>query len=331
MLLLGIDGGATHTRAALVSETGAFLGHGIAGPSNYDNVGVETAKANIHEAVRSAWSESDLKPAKVDAAFLGMAGVVSEADRATIRQIIAELKLVKENKIEVDHDIRIALAGGLAGAEGIVLIVGTGSSCYGRRGDGRHHRTGWGYVLDDLGSGYYLGLQAMIAAVRAADGRGAPTGLSLLIQQALSYEHIDEIMRLLYHEHLSVTQIAALAPFVLAAAGGGDAVALAIVERGADELSLMIQTVAQKLDFVNSSFPLVIVGGVANASPFYKERIAAAMTRRVPMCAIKQPVLPPVLGAALLAIESAGVPVSQEVLEKLEARSSVWHSNENVF
>lgn len=320
MILLGIDGGATHTRAALVSETGAILGYGISGPSNYDNVGVETAKASIREAVQQAWSEADLKPAKVDAAFLGMAGVVSEADRSTIRQIIVELKFVKANKIEVDHDIRIALAGGLAGAEGIALIVGTGSSCYGRRNDGRHHRTGWGYLLDDLGSGYYFGLQAMIAAIRAADGRGAPTGLSILIQQALGYEHIDEIMRLLYHERMSVTQIAALAPFVLSAAGG-DAVALSIVEHGADELALMVHAVAQQLDFPAGPFPLIIAGGVANTSTFYKQKIEAAILRRVPMGSLKQPVLPPVLGAALLAIESAGVPISPELLESFKARA----------
>jgi N-acetylglucosamine kinase len=321
MILFGIDGGATHTRAALVSETGAILGYGISGPSNYDNVGVETAKANIREAVRSAWSEANLKPSRVDAIFLGMAGVVSEADRSTIHQIVVDLKLAKENKIAVDHDIRIALAGGLAGAEGIALIIGTGSSCYGRRHGGRHHRTGWGYLLDDLGSGYYLGLQAMVAVIRAADGRGAPTGLSLLVQQALGYGHIDEIMRLLYHEHLSVTQIAALAPFVLAAAGGGDAVALKIVEHGVDELALMVHTVAQQLDFLAGPFPLIIVGGVAHASPFYKERIEAAIMRRVPMCSLKQPVLPPVLGAALLAIESAGVSISPELLESLKART----------
>lgn len=321
MTLLGIDGGATHTRAALVSETGAILGYGISGPSNYDNVGVEIAKANIRDAVRSAWSEADLKPSHVEAAFLGMAGVVSEADRTTIHQIATESKLAEANRIGVDHDIRIALAGGLAGAEGIALIVGTGSSCYGRRHDGRHHRTGWGYLLDDLGSGYYLGLQAMIAAIRAADGRGAPTGLSLLIQQALGYKHIDEMMRLLYHERLSVTQIAALAPFVLSAAGGGDAVALNIVEHGADELALMVHAVAQQLDFLTGHFPLIIVGGVANASKFYKQKIEAAILRRVSTCSIRQPILPPVLGAALLAIASAGVPISPELLESLKARA----------
>ncbi len=145
--------------------------------------------------------------------------------------------------------------------------------------------------------------------------------MSLLIQQALGYEHIDEMMRLLYHEHLSVTQIAALAPFVLSAAGGGDAVALNIIEHGADELALMVHAVTQQLDFLAGPFSLIIAGGVANASTFYKQKIEAAILRRVPMCSIKPPVLPPVLGAALLAIESAGVPISPELLESLKARA----------
>jgi N-acetylglucosamine kinase len=305
----------------LVSETGKILGYGMNGPSNYDNVGIETAQTNIREAVNSAWSEYGVKASRVDAVFLGMAGVVSEADRKTIRHIVVDLGIADKNRIKVDHDIRIALAGGLAGEEGIALIVGTGSSCYGRCVDGRHHRTGWGYLLDDVGSGYYLGLQAMIAAIRAADGRGAPTGLSLVIQQALGYENIDEIMRLLYHERLSVTQIAALAPFVLAAAGGGDAVALDIVERGVDELALMVQTVAQKLGFLSAPFSLIIIGGVVKASKFYREKVEEAMMRRVPMGSIKEPVLPPVLGAALLATESAGVQVSPQLLESLKARA----------
>jgi N-acetylglucosamine kinase-like BadF-type ATPase len=106
MIFPGNDGGATHTRAALVSETGAILGYGISGSSNYDNVGVEAAKANINEAAHQAWSKSDLKFFKSDAVVFGMADVVSKADRTTIRQIRVELKLVRENQIEVDHDIR---------------------------------------------------------------------------------------------------------------------------------------------------------------------------------------------------------------------------------
>ncbi len=135
-LVIGVDGGGTRTRAALVTESGQILGLGTAGPSNYDDVGVAVAQSNIGLAVQRAWQQAGLSSRQGDAAFLGMAGVVSSADRATIYRMAAELALAPTPRIHVDHDIRIALAGGLAGQPGIALIVGTGSSCYGRRADG---------------------------------------------------------------------------------------------------------------------------------------------------------------------------------------------------
>jgi N-acetylglucosamine kinase-like BadF-type ATPase len=230
---------------------------------------------------------------------------VSEQDRETIRTMARAIDLAPVRNIEVDHDLRIALAGGLAGNEGLVLIVGTGSSCYGRRANGKHHRTGWGYLLDDLGSGYFLGLQAMIAVIRAADGRGIPTTLSARIRQELKYSHIDEIMRILYHDSRRVTNVAALAPIVLAEAKDRDEAAMSIIERGAEELSLMVATVAKKLDFAPDA-PLVIVGGVAEQSAFYRTKIESAIVQRIPQCRIQPPQLPPILGAVLLALEGSG-------------------------
>lgn len=110
--VLGVDGGGTKTKAVIADEEGHVHGLGIGGPSNYDDVGMEKAKVGIAEA-------------------LWMAGVVSEKDRAVIHAIARELSLAADGNIDIDHDCRIALAGGLSGRPGIVLIAGTGSSCYG--------------------------------------------------------------------------------------------------------------------------------------------------------------------------------------------------------
>jgi len=323
MVLAGIDGGATRTRAVLVSGDGAVLGYGESGSSNYDNVGIVIAQKNIGSAVDQAWTVAGQPARACDAAFLGMAGVVSGHDRQTIHKIASAIGLANDGCVGVDHDLRIALAGGLAGNEGLVLIVGTGSSCYGRRSNGRHHRTGWGYLLDDLGSGYFLGLQAMIATIRAADGRGRRTSLSRRIQQLLGFTDTDDIMRILYHDSPGVTGVAALAPAVLEEAKAGDDVALAIADRGADELSLMVETVAKKLEFPRDGVSLVIVGGVAEQSTFYRERIESAVLRRVPYCRIQQPLLSPILGAALLAFEQAGIQWNSEIIHSLQESSTV--------
>jgi N-acetylglucosamine kinase-like BadF-type ATPase len=304
MIFLGIDGGATNTRAVLSSETGVIVGQGIAGPSNYDNVGVETASNNISRAVQQAWTHAGLPVAPADGAFFGMAGVVSEEDRNVIRTIATQCNIA-------------ALAGGLAGDEGLVLIAGTGSSCYGRRIDGSNHRTGWGYLLDDLGSGYFLGLQAMIATIQQADGRGAPTLLNEYIQQRLGYEQINDIMRILYHQHLSITEIASLAPIVIETAQAGDAVALNIVKRGAEELSRMVEAVARMLRFDSCVCQITFAGGLTQ-SLYYLQHIETAIKRRVRESILRQPELPPVLGAVLLAMETAHIPLTEQILSNLK-------------
>jgi len=247
-----------------------------------------------------------------------MAGTASSSDMNIIRSIAQELHLASDSNILVDHDIRIALAGGLTGQEGIVLIAGTGSSCYGRRTDGRSHQTGWGYILDDLGSGYFLGQQAMIAAVWAYDGRGRETSLSSAVQSALGYDHMDNIMNVVYHGRMDVTRIASLAPLVLRAAEEGDSVALDIIKRGAEELSRMAYVVAERLDFLEHPVLVTMVGGLVESNLFYKREIQQAIRRRLPQSVIKEPELPPVLGAVLLALESKGVSVSDPLITELK-------------
>ena len=318
-IVAGVDGGGTNTRAVLVTEDGAILGTGAAGPSNYDDVGVDAAKASIRSALREAWQRTGEAPRSCDAVFLGMAGVVSPIDRATIRKIATELRMAPPEKIGVDHDIRISLAGSLAGDEGIALIVGTGSSCYGRRNDGREWRAGgWAHLLDDVGSGYYLGLQAMTAAVRDTDGRGAPTALRARVQASLKLSDMQDIMRRLYHYGMSRAEIAALAPLVIEVAAAGDAIAYEIITRGVNELALMVKTVAEKLEFLPDKVLVSVTGGVAHSEPIYKEPLYAAIRQSVPTAQIVEPKLSPVLGAALLALESLSVMPTINLIGRLQ-------------
>lgn len=320
-IVLGVDGGGTNTRVALVAETGEVLGIGLAGSSNYDDVGVKVAQRNIGLAVRQAWQHARQKRRPADAAFLGMAGVVSDQDRQTIRTIAEHLQLAPLERIGVDHDIRIALAGGLAGQEGIALIVGTGSSCYGRTADGRSWRAGgWGHLLDDYGSGYYLGLQAMVAAVRAADGRGQATALLPLVMRELKLNDINELMRRLYYENMSRSEIASLGPKVLEVIAEGDEVAEAILKKGIDELVLMVETVAKQLGFLSHPFRLTWAGGIAQ-SPIFQRYFRPAVQQRLSNCELIEPQLPPVLGAALLALEMLNVPITPDLIATMKRTS----------
>ena len=236
--VLGIDGGATKTLAAIADEAGRVCGIGAGGPSNVDDIGTDWARANIAQAVAAARVDAGLGAAPFDAAFLGLAGIVAPADRAVVHGIAAGLRLALPERVGVDHDCRIALAGGLSGRPGIVVIAGTGSSCYGRTGAGADWRAGgWGSLIGDEGSGYWLGWQALRSAVRAYDGRGPATRLEADVRRVLGLPDMNAIMHRLYVDELSRAEIAALAPLLLAAARADDPPALALLRGGCADLA----------------------------------------------------------------------------------------------
>jgi N-acetylglucosamine kinase-like BadF-type ATPase len=243
--------------------------------------------------------------------------VVCDTDRDVIRNIALDLALADPAHIGIDHDIRIALAGGLAGEPGVAIIAGTGSSCYGRRADGASWMSGcWGYFIDDLGSGWFLGQQAMAAAAQAYDGRGAATVLESRALDALGIASVAEMMHRLYVVGLSRAETAALAPLVIKAAEEGDAVSIALIDRAADELARMAQAVAAKLTFP-PDVAVTALGGLALSGPTFAAPLAAALARRLPDCRIVAPILPSVLGAVLLALDEIGQAPTAEIVAAL--------------
>ena len=304
--VIGIDGGGTSTRAALLGLDGTLLAVGQSGSSNIDDVGVQAAEQNIDRAVAAAEAQAGIARQPAAAIFLGMAGVTSEADRDHIRQIARNLNLAPDAAIGVDHDCRAALAGGLSGRPGIVQIIGTGSSCYGRTTDGRNWMSGGrGHLVSDEGSGCWMGLQAIRAAVRAHDGRAPATPLLGGVLAALNINEIDDVLNRLYVVGISRAELAALAPMVVREAMAGDAAALGIVQKGADDVAELVDAVARKLEM--GAPEVCIVGGLLNTGPIIFDSYQAAMLRRVPTADIKTAEQPPVMGAALLALELAGV------------------------
>jgi N-acetylglucosamine kinase-like BadF-type ATPase len=303
--ILGLDGGGTKTQAVIVDTHGRFCGAGLGGPSNYDDVGIAVAQANIGQAVGLARRQAGLADTPFAAAFLGVAGVVSETDRTVIRQIAQNLALAAPEQVGVDHDCRIALAGGLSGRPGIVQIAGTGSSCFGMNAAGESWRAGgWGHLIADEGSSYWLGVQAMRAVVCAYDGR--LTQATLLTQKMcrhLGLGHMNEIMHRIYVPGLARAEVAALAPLVIQAAQAGDEVALALLRQGAQELAECILAVANQLGLAAGPCELALVGGLCQAGGIFLDPLRQAVLARLPHCRPTLAELSPVLGACLLGLQ----------------------------
>lgn len=317
-LFLGIDGGGTKTQAVIVDEHGRFHSTGLGGPSNYDDVGVPATQASVAQAVTAARQAADLTDAPFTAVFLGMAGVVSATDRAIITQIAQNLNLAPAEAVGVDHDCRIALAGGLSGRPGMVQIAGTGSSTFGINAAGKSWRAGgWGQLLSDEGSGYWLGVQVLQTAVRAYDGRLPHTLLLDQVKQHLNLSDMNDIMHRIYSEGLSRTEIAALSPLAIAAAQAGDHTAWMLLQHGASLLADCVLAVANKLGFANGPSELALVGGMFKAGTVFERPFQEAVIAQLPHCRLIPAELPPVLGAAVLALQSGGITVNQTISQQL--------------
>jgi glucosamine kinase len=295
---LGVDGGGTSTRAVVADASGQIIGQGSAGESNFLYAGIEGTSLALANAVSAALAWRGLAISEVTAAFFGMAGVVSEADRDAVRTSIGTLGLLDRVPVGVDHDIRIALTGGLGGSEGIALIAGTGSACFGRNAGGKSWRCGgWGSLVDDVGGAHWVVVEALKAAVRQCDGRLPATALLPTMFEALGIRQADEFIQRVYGPAASRSEIAALCPVVMRLWQDGDPIAVAIFNEGVHRLAEMVEVTGRTLGL--SSPEIVVSGGLWEAEMRFRDALAAAVHQLVPEANIRQSMMTPVMGAII--------------------------------
>ena len=317
-LVLGVDGGATKTRAAVLNfETGAvFVGR--AGPSNPHAVGFEPASAAIEESVAQAMCLAGIDPAQLGAAVLGIASADLQADRAQLLRGTPALQSVPHRL--VTNDVVIAWAAGTLGLPGIALIAGTGSNCFGVDDDGAAWRSGgWGHIVGDEGSGYAIGLAALRAIASYRDGRGPWTSLVSKCLSHFARDSVEECIRLAYVTY-GKAEVAALAGLVQEAAEGGDVIAREIFNEAGRALANFVVTTAERLTF-RSPFPVAMVGGAFRAGHWLVDPLRVVLARSVPAATLVAPPISPLGGALWLAARVAGMnDLDQESLvEALDA------------
>jgi N-acetylmuramic acid 6-phosphate etherase len=284
-LCLGIDGGGTHTVAllarAVAGATGgwALLGRAVAGPSNLQAVGPPLALDALDRAVAEAFAAAGLPRDRAAAACLGLAGAGRVEDQSVIAEWAGRVNLAAA--VEVIGDAPLLLAAGTPEGWGVALVAGTGSMAYARDRAGRTARAGgWGYLLGDEGSGYALVVAALQACAAAADERGPVTALSDRFLARIGLREPRQLVGAVYRGGLDRAGLAALAPVVFETADGGDTVAGAIIDSGADQLAATVAAAARRLQLDAGPVPLALAGGVLLASARYANRVVAALAAR---------------------------------------------------
>ena len=301
MHVLGFDVGSSKTQCLLADEEGRIVGQARGPGANIQVIGeLETEKVlfSVMQSVTGA------NPIPLTTVCVGMAGVDRQEDAAVVRGIVQ--RIARDARVLVVNDALVALEAGVADAPGIVIVSGTGSIAYGRNAAGRAARAGgWGYVLGDEGSGYWLGRTALRSVVRAADGRSCATALTAHILQHFNVAHPRELVRQVYARPLPPSQIAVLAKYVQTAFDEGDPVAGGILQGAASELVAAARAVASQLSMMEEAFTFVLAGGMFHAVPWLKSELQARLPAVAPRSRTEPLQEEPALGAVRLALAEA--------------------------
>lgn len=299
-LVLGVDGGGTRTRAIIMDASDNVLGEGTAGPSNPLRVGVNSAVAAVREAFDKACDMAKVQRSEVRAGEIGLAGVRREDLCKSVREAL--VRVLDVHNLEVVTDADIALYGATNGAQGIVIIAGTGSICCGKGPRGRHFCAGgWGPVAGDEGSGSWIARRALQAVAHAADGRGPGTSLSRAACEYFNVPAPEDLSMAIYAPSMTNDRIAGFGKHVVEAARHNDAVALEIVEQAGRELGLAATAVIRKLRLEQEQFQVAYVGGVFSAGPLILEPLRREIKRAAPKAYLAPPLMTPVVAAARMA------------------------------
>jgi N-acetylglucosamine kinase len=267
--VLGIDAGGTKTVGFLADDEGRVVAEARGGGANLQTQG-ELEVEKVFDGIIETLGRDHT----ISALCLGIAGVDRPHDESVIRGILRRLGY--RDGVRVVNDATIALAAGAPERVGIVVLAGTGSIAFGADRTGRTARSGgYGFLLADEGSGYWLGHQILRAAVRSADGRGPNTLLESLVFEAFGVGSVPDLIPHVYEKGLPKHRIAALASLVEEARVRGDALAVELVDRAGRELALAARAVHRQIDLGHAPFPVVLAGGVFKACPTLHEILSS--------------------------------------------------------
>jgi N-acetylglucosamine kinase-like BadF-type ATPase len=301
MHVLGIDAGGTKTVCLLANDRGEIVSEGRGPGANLHAAGELAVEKVLHEVMESALGDRVVAPAAI---CLGIAGVDREDEMSIVRAIMRRIGY--KARVVVANDALIALVAGARDAPGIVIIAGTGSIVYGRNGRGEAARAGgWGHMIGDEGSGYWIGREALAAVMRASDGRGPRTQLAPEILAHFEVQDVSRLPRIVYDRAQPRMSVAALGPLVEHVSQQGDAVATRILEQAADELALAAQSVATRLEMRGDAFSFYLAGGMFRVVPWLVDQLPRRLTEVAPRCHVEVLDKEPAVGAVWLALAEA--------------------------
>lgn len=315
-IVIGIDGGGTKTKALLADELGHVYGTALAGPTNPNSLNRQELEKTIRFIFSQLQKAAPNEFNNVEFCYLGMAGVGEGKTRNALHYIVEEVCNDFAFNYELDNDGVNALFAGTFGKPGMVLVSGTGSIAYGlSRTDEFYRVGGWGYLFDDLGSGYDLGKKALQAVFQAYDGRGKKTKLSRLLLNHFNVESVPEIVPLVFKSDSPRSVIAPLSQLVMDGYDVKDDVSVKLIEETSYELANIIIAMQRKLNINKTSHQVFLTGGLFERANILIPHLKKHINSEVNFKKIEHE---PVVGAVVAAFKKISINISDEFKKNIK-------------
>lgn len=321
-MYLGVDGGGTKTAFVLIDRQGAIRATCQGGSAFYLEVGMEAVRTLLNDGVRSVLRAAGIAAAELEFAFFGLP-VYGEDERTADLDRLPEGTLPRDRYL-CGNDMVCGWAGSLAGQDGINVVAGTGSICYGEY-EGRSARCGGvGELFSDEGSAYWIARRGLNLFSRMSDGRVARGPLYDLIRERLGARRDLEIAAWAQAElDRGRSHFAALARLVHQAAERGDAQADHLFVQAAQELAELVRATRHALAIPAAARVAVShSGGVFGIGARVIGPFAAALDDSGTPFDLRAPRFAPAIGAALYAAKRTGHALSDAALERLSAQEA---------
>lgn len=301
--VLGVDGGGTKTLGLLADEYGNILTRHTAGATNPNLVGFETAAKTIVKLTADSCEDGRCHIEELKAVVLGIAGASIEPNKQRLRGAVEAMFTkggLKTPPIVVETDARVALEGSFAGGQGVVIIAGTGSIVTGKTQKGEVLSSGgWGRIIGDEGSGYYIGREAVRLVTLMYDRRGEKTKLRDVFEEKFHWKSRDDIIEAVYQEKFDLSS---LAPIVFDTAATNDIPSQKLLQQSATQLAEQARVVVMQMGILRK-IGLVMLGGLLDQGSVYANVLHMKLMKLLPQVEVKSPVHPPAHGAVLMALE----------------------------
>jgi len=315
--IIGVDGGGTKTRAVIGTKDGSVLAVMDGDGTNIKSTPSYEVRQHIQQLLECLVQKVGATKSDISTVFLCVAGGDRQEDLIRWKEWIAHIFPFPFCKVTVTNDAVAALTSGTFTQEGLVVIAGTGSIVYVVQENFISRIGGWGYLLGDEGSGYYIGQEALRAITRQYDAYGLnEDAFSKAILERLALTDPTEIITLIYEHTQPRICISSITRTVLLLATQNNEIAKRIVDRAVTHLVQLLQKMFRKEPQVKK-FPIVTCGGLFE-NQYFVQCFQAKLQQSTIDNQIIQPEVPPAIGAFINGLFSEGIPMTKALQQTVK-------------